>query len=88
MAKSSETMIRAAVMALYDACGDSTNSHVPEEAVARRVRKDQRGDIKNALKYLVKDGHAQKHPTGGSMTYNITQKGLEFARRVFEESTM
>ena len=84
LAKVSDAMIRAAIMALYDACGDSTNNHVPEEAVVRRVRSDMRGDMKDALKVLIKNQYAQRHPTGGTMTYNITQKGLDFARSVFE----
>lgn len=76
-----ENILRATLVALAEACNYSPHAHVPEEAVLHRFPTHLRGDASKALKKLVRTGCAQKHPTRGSMTYNITQEGLREAQQ-------
>lgn len=71
-----EEMLKATLVALADACNYSLHAHPPEEAVLHKLPTHLRGDARKALKKLVRLGFAQKHPTKGSMTYNITQRGI------------
>lgn len=71
---------RTALNALADACDFSINAHPPEEFILRKVPTHLRGDIRKALCQLRKIGLAQKHPTRGSTTWNITGDGLRLAQ--------
>ena len=71
---------RTALNALADACDFSINAHPPEEFVLKRVKSHLRGDVRKALCQLRRMGLAQKHPTRGSTTWNITGDGLRSAQ--------
>jgi hypothetical protein len=73
-------MEQAALKALADACDYSLHAHVPTEAVTCKVKKHLRGDMKEALKKLVRLGFCIKHPTGRSTTWSLTPEGLAAAK--------
>ena len=76
-----EALAKAVLVALAEECGYSFHAHVPEGQVLRHFRSDLRGDARKELKELVKQGFAQRHPTGRNTTYNITRTGLTEAQR-------
>jgi hypothetical protein len=69
-----------AIVALANACNWSIHAHVPEESI-RGIPSNLRGDVRKALDRLRRKGYCQKHPTGGSMTWQLTLGGLEKARQ-------
>ena len=60
----------------------SIGMHVAPEYVQRKLKTQYRNKVKTALDYLCAKGLAQQHPTGGSMTYHLTNKGLEVAHQL------
>lgn len=71
---------RTALNALADACNFSPNAHPPEEAILRKVQSHLRGDVRKALGQLRRMGLAQRHPTRGNTTWNITGLGIQLAQ--------
>jgi len=72
----------ATLQALADACNYSLSAHVPKEAITRRAHPNLRGDVKKSLKKLRSKGYCFEHPTGGNMTWQLTQRGLTMARNI------
>jgi len=72
---------RAVLIALADACQYTLNAHVPVQAVQRGFPTHLRGDAKDVLKKLARKRYCIKHPTRGSMTFQLSQLGLDEARR-------
>jgi hypothetical protein len=68
----------AALFALYHAASGSIHSHIPQQAILARFRKDYRGYVADGLADLVRhpEKYAMKHPTRGEMTYQITMAGV------------
>lgn len=70
----------ATLKALADACNYSLHAHVPTEAVTCKMKRHLRGDMKGALKDLVKMGYCIKHPTGRNTTWGLTVGGLDASK--------
>jgi len=70
----------ATLRALADACNYSLSAHVPVEAVTARFQTHLRGEAKKALERLRRKDYCYKHPTGRSMTWQLTRKGLDMAK--------
>jgi len=81
MTRLKEKFLKAVLYALYVACEGSLSARVPEEAVTSRFPKHEKGDVKKALKILVRRGLAARVPKGRKLTYSLTREGLEEARR-------
>ena len=73
---------KAALIAMYQEVGLSTNAHIPLTSIQRHFPKHLRGFCKSALKELVKFGLMAKHPTGGSMTYSLTTEGINIIKQI------
>ena len=55
--------------------------HKPKEAFARRF--PGKGDkVRRSLELLAREGYLQKHPTGSSMTYQMTDIGRAKCREL------
>ncbi len=55
--------------------------HKPKEAFARRF--PGKGDkVRRSLELLTRGGYIQKHPTGGAMTYQMTDLGRAKCREL------
>ncbi len=70
---------KAALLTLADACNWSLHAHVPIETVTRKVASHLRGDMKKAIRHLSKKGYCLPHPTGGTITWELTRMGLQTA---------
>jgi|GEM_PF-1740080 len=69
------------LMVVCKVLSESKEAHKPEEAFARRF--PGKGDkVRKSLKVLVHEGYVQKHPTGGSMTYQLTNIGRAKCREL------
>jgi len=73
---------KATLQALASACDFSLGAHVPKEAVTKRVPTNIRGDARKALRKLKSKGYCFEHPTGRNKTWQLTQSGLDVARRM------
>jgi len=61
-----------------DANNFSLGSHIPIEAITKRVKKEIRSKyIKISIKKLISNGFIIKHPTRGKMTYQLSKMGLK-----------
>lgn len=69
----------ATLAALYKACKGSLSAHPPIEAIQSKFKSHERHVPKKAIKILCQFGLAQKHPTRGGITYNLTKLGKEYA---------
>jgi hypothetical protein len=74
----------ATLVALANVCNFDLSAHPPLEHICRKFPTHLRGDTKKNLDKLRRKGYCQKHPTGGSTTWNITQKGVDAAVRYLE----
>ncbi len=63
----------------------SLSSHVPQEAVIKRIRNIDGKMIKKALKSLKSNDFIGLHPTKGGLTIQLTRKGLEAGNILKEE---
>jgi predicted nuclease with RNAse H fold len=84
MAKCSIETLNAILVAVFDATNGSLSAHVPLEAVLRRFPGHLRGDVRRCIKELIKRGLLKLHPTRGSTTYQLTQRGLECATKLIK----
>lgn len=66
---------KATLLALYRVCDASLDAHPPIEAIESKFKRHERHVPKKAIKALCRLGLANKHPTGGAMTYNLTREG-------------
>jgi hypothetical protein len=66
------------VIAAYS-CSFSLGAHVSDIVICSKRPTHLRGGVKKVIKSLVKKGYLQKHPTGGSMTWQLTRVGLDTA---------
>ncbi|MFB3765723.1 MAG: hypothetical protein ACE14P_10835 [Methanotrichaceae archaeon] len=57
--------------------------HKPKEAFARRFP-GKGGKVRKSLEMLAREGYIQKHPTGGGMTYQMTDLGRAKCRELRE----
>ncbi len=69
---------RIVLLASYDANNSSLSSHVPIQAIRRRINKSQHRHFKKAFDVLVKSGFILNKPTRRKMTYGLTTKGLRY----------
>jgi hypothetical protein len=74
----------ATLVALAQVCNFDLKAHPPLEHVCRKFPTHLRGDAKKNLDRLRRKGLCQKHPTGGSTTWNITKPGIEIALKQLE----
>jgi len=75
---------KASLIAMHQEIGFSTNAHIPLTSIQRHFPKHLRGFCKGALKELVKLGLVQKHPTGGTITFSLTNRGVDAIREILE----
>jgi len=75
----------ATLIAFYQEVGLSTNAHIPRTAVQRHFPKHVRGYCRMVLKKLASMGFVAKHPTGGSITYSLTPKGVNVIKENIEK---
>jgi hypothetical protein len=75
----------AVLKSLYRAVGKSKAAHVPEPAFAKNFPGKGRM-VKKALKLLIREGYVQKHPTGGEMTYELTDLGWDLCKKMEKEA--
>ena len=68
----------AGLLALYEAADGSINSHVPEPAFRKKLRKDYKQHSSKILKWLKKYGFA--YIKGGTDSWAITQLGIDYLR--------
>lgn len=78
---------RAALVALAEATGLSSNAHVPVQAVLSKVPKHLRGDLKKALDRLRRRQFCAQHPTRGGITWQLSSEGVRMAKEVMSDST-
>jgi hypothetical protein len=71
-------------MAMYQEIGLSINAHIPLTSIQRHFPKHLRGLCKTALKELSRLGLVRKHPTSGSLTYSLTDKGITKIKEILE----
>jgi len=68
----------AGLLALYEATGGSTRSHVPEPAIRNKLGKDYKQHSSRILRWLKRYGFA--YVKGGTDSWAITRQGIEFLR--------
>ncbi|MHA1755793.1 MAG: hypothetical protein ACTSVV_03415 [Promethearchaeota archaeon] len=74
------------LLAICDANNFSTTSHVPIEAIMRRINRPQLKYFKKTFKTLLTNGFVQKHPVGRSrVTFNLTTKGKKAGMKISEQ---
>lgn len=74
---------RAVLLACCNANNFSLGSHVSIERIMRRLdKKIQRKYAKKDFKKLISNGFIVKHPTRGSMTYELSPKGLKAGNKL------
>jgi predicted transcriptional regulator len=69
---------------MHQEIGFSTNAHIPLTSIHRHFPKYLRGFCKKTLKELVKLGLVQKHPTGGTTTFSLTNRGVDVIKEILE----
>lgn len=67
---------KTVLLASCDANNFSLHSHVPIEAIKRRVQNMPSKLFNNAFKTLKSSGFVVEHKTRGGKTYGISKKGL------------
>lgn len=77
---------RKVLAEICKATNTSKSSHVPEHAFVKKFPNAKHA--RKALQKLVTQGYVARHPTGGGMTYQMTQTGWEECRRMKEEASM
>lgn len=75
-------MEMAVLKALADACNYSLGAHVPLEAISCKFPRHLRGDIKKNLRKLRSKGYCFEHPTGRTVTWQLTFEGLSMCRAI------
>lgn len=69
---------KAVLLACCDANNFSLGSHVPIEAIAKRVQDYVSGKFfKKAIRVLLSNGFIIKHPTRGKITYSLSRDGRD-----------
>jgi len=76
---------KSVLLACYDANNFSLSSHVPKEAIMRRLRNLNPKYRKKAFNVLLSSGFILKKPTGKKITYGLTKKGLTAGNRLKED---
>jgi len=76
------TIEKEVLLTFCDANNYSLHSHVPIEAVTRRLRNLSSKLTKKAIKTLLTNGFIMKHPTRHKITYQLTKKGLHSGNQV------
>jgi hypothetical protein len=71
----------AVLIVICKVLSESKAAHKPEEAFARRFP-GKGGKVRKSIKLLVHEGYVLRHPTGGSMTYQLTNLGREKCREL------
>ncbi len=74
----------AVLLVICKVLSESKAAHKPQEAFAKRF--PGKGDkVRKSLRLLVHEGYLQKHPTAGSMTYQLTDIGRMKCRELREQ---
>ena len=73
-------MEKAVLQALADARNYSLGANPPVERVPSKFQGNLKEDAKKNLRNLRKRDYCQCHPTRGGQTWQLTVKGLAFAR--------
>ena len=78
--------LKAVLVAAYQVLGSKPNMHVPAEYIRKKLKdEDVKALFPKCLDQLVKKGYVQKHPTGGNMTYTLTECGNRIAQTLISE---
>ncbi len=72
---------KAILASICAATGGSKAAHVPKQYFMRKFQKQSKL-AKRALHRLVSLGYVVQHPTGGEMTYELTQRGFEVCKAI------
>lgn len=62
----------------------SKSAHYPEQYFMKKFQKQSKL-AKRALHELISLGYVVKHPTGGEMTYELTQRGFEICKSIRDQ---
>lgn len=73
---------REVLLVFCDANIFSLSSHIPLEAVKRRLRDLSPKLVKKAINLLLTNGFIMKHPTRHRITYQLTKKGLHSGNQI------
>ncbi len=76
---------RMILLAFCDANNWSLSSHVPLEAVKRRIKNINPKVINKVIKLLNSNGFIIKHPTRHRITYHLSKKGLQAGNQINSE---
>ncbi len=76
------TIEQEVLLTFCDANNFSLSSHVPLEAVSRRLRNLSSKLAKKAIKTLLTNSFIMKHPTRHKITYQLTRKGLHSGNQI------
>lgn len=77
---------KAVMTAMCEAVNNSKSAHIPEGAVSKKFPSNLRGDVKTVLKKsLKKKEYVVMHPTRGSNTYQLTEKGFKMCQIIRDE---
>ena len=79
------TIEQEVLLTFCDANNFSLGSHVPLEAVARRLRNLSSKLTKKTIKTLLSNGFIMKHPTRHNITYQLSKKGLQAGNQIESE---
>ena len=74
----------AVLACICTATGGSKSAHVPEQYFMRKFQKQMKM-ANRSLHRLISLGYVAKHPTGGEMTYELTQRGFEVCRAIRDQ---
>ncbi len=78
--KCSDDELKVVLAAAYQALGGKPNMHIPAEYIRKKLKnEDVIVSFPKCLDILVKKGYVQRHPTGGNMTYSLTECGNRMA---------
>ncbi|HSD56893.1 MAG TPA: hypothetical protein VLB04_01830 [Methanotrichaceae archaeon] len=59
--------------------------HVSDHAIVKRFPGAER-EARKALKKLITQGYVGRHPTGGEMTYQMTELGWDTCKKMQKEA--
>ena len=74
----------AVLVSICKATDGSKSAHVPKQYFMKKFQ-NQSTLAKRALHNLISSGYVIKHPTGGEMTYELTQRGFEVCKAIRDQ---
>ena len=76
---------KSVLLACCDANDFSLGSHVPKEAIMRKLQKLNPKYRRKAFKKLLTKGLISKHPTKRQTTYELSRNGLQIGNKLKED---